>query len=109
MADKTVKCLHCTQELRSFGRVQARYETEYFTAYECKHSTYIYLFFITLNSLYVEASGDLFVHYIVNHVLFGLYIQLYAGQVSCLLLQIVFPYVLGDLQQFFLRVGLPPN
>ena len=74
--------------------------------YECKHSTYIYLFFITLNSLYVEASGDLFVHYIVNHVLFGLYIQLYAGQVSCLLLQIVFPYVLGDLQQFFLRVGL---
>ena len=22
-----------------FGRVQARYETEYFTAYECKHST----------------------------------------------------------------------
>ena len=26
------------QELRSFGRVQARYETEYFTAYECKHS-----------------------------------------------------------------------
>ena len=64
------------------------------------------LIFITLNSLYVEASGGLFVHYIVNHVLFGLYIQLYAGQVSCLLLQIVFPYVLGDLQQFFLRVGL---
>ena len=27
------------QELRSFGRVQARYETEYFAAYECKHST----------------------------------------------------------------------
>ena len=22
-----------------FGRMQARYETEYFTAYECKHST----------------------------------------------------------------------
>ena len=44
------------------------------TAYECKHSTYIYLFFITLNSLYVEASGDLFVHYIVNHALFGFYI-----------------------------------
>ena len=42
--------------------------------YECKHSTYIYLFFITLNSLYVEAAGGLFVHYIVNHVLFGLYI-----------------------------------
>lgn len=42
--------------------------------YECTHSTYIYLFFITLNSLYVEASGGLFVHYIVNHVLFGFYI-----------------------------------
>ena len=27
------------QEPSSFGRVQARYETEYFTAYECKHST----------------------------------------------------------------------
>ena len=44
------------------------------TAYECKHSTYIYLFFITLNSLYVEASGGLFVHYIVIHALFGFYI-----------------------------------
>ena len=26
------------------------------------------------NSLYVEASGGLFVHYIVNHALFGFYI-----------------------------------
>ena len=42
--------------------------------YECKRSTYIYLFFITLNSLYVEASGGLFVHCIVNHALFGFYI-----------------------------------
>ena len=25
------------QELRSFGRVQARYKTEYFKAYRCKH------------------------------------------------------------------------
>ena len=71
----------------------------------------IYTFiFITLNSLYVEASGDLFVHYIVKPCsLRALHTKLYAGQVSCLLLQIVFPYVLGDLQQFFLRVGLSTN
>ena len=28
------------QELRSFGRVQARYKTEYFKAYRCKHLTH---------------------------------------------------------------------
>ena len=40
MADKCQSSAYIApQELRSFGRVQARYETEYFIAYECKHST----------------------------------------------------------------------
>ena len=58
MTDKTVKteCVYdAPQELRSFGHVQARYTTEYFIAYECKHSTQKYsVVHRTLKTAYKE-------------------------------------------------------
>ena len=47
------------QELRSFGRVQARYKTEYFKAYRCKHLTHkISVLQCTLKTAYKKKYND---------------------------------------------------
>ena len=56
--------------------------------------------------LNVKASRELFVHHIVNLVLFRLNIEFNTGKVPFLLLQVIFPHIPGDFLQFFLGVGL---